>query len=207
MRRNILAFLCGLIIDSTLLALRIGLMGLGLLLPAVALFFWARNRLAESQLGVPLVAVEPSVCRPGDGVRLTLRLKPPKAVQINRVRAVLSAVEHIRGTDADGTFQTMTTVFRLPTQLEPEQSISMLRPASSRRLRLEPRREAVFAGSIEVPPNAPASFQLPNNRLFWTIEFHVDVAGWPDWKHKVPLVIVPARGSATSFQVEAQSRA
>ena len=42
-----------------------------------------------------------------------------------------------------------------------------------------------------IPDDAPYSFQARDNSIAWNVDFHIDVASWPDWTTGVLLQILP----------------
>ncbi len=142
-------------------------------------FMGMRNHLARMRLGAIEASVAPGRARPGDVVTCTVRLSPRADVELNGVRVTLHGREvAVRGS---GTNQRTYThdLHREEVTLEGSRT-------SVRRL-----DDVELQHAFRLPADAPYSLSVRSNAVRWTVSFHVDVAGWPDWTEEQPLIVLP----------------
>lgn len=161
-----------------------GIMGLlfGACFSAVAcgiLFMGLRNSLAEKKLGPVIAQVEPMTTTPGQALSVALDFTPQGELRINTITATLKGTESVISGSGTNTTTYTHVLF--------EQQV-VLRPAA----RLMPREAQELADTFQLPADAAFSFSASDNSLNWGVEFHIDIAKWPDWTTTVPVFIGPA---------------
>jgi len=132
------------------------------------LFMGLRNSLAERKLGPVMPSVTPPVAPPGTKLALGLDFNPRSEARLNEITATLKGYESV--TSGSGT-NTTTHVHTLH-----EEKI-VLRGNG----RLFAREAQELAGSVTLPADAAPSFEASDNHLIWKVDFHIDIAAWPDW--------------------------
>lgn len=142
-------------------------------------FLGVRNDLAQIRLGRIDVSLSARRARPGDVVTCVVRLSPRADVQLNGVTMRLRGCEvAVRGSGTNRTTHTH--------ELHDEQVVVDGSRRSVRRL-----EDVELEQTFRIPADAPYSFFVPDNSVAWSISVHVDVAGWPDWTHEEPLIVLP----------------
>lgn len=140
-------------------------------------FRMLRNPLARRRLGSVVLDV-PEQALPGETVPVSLSLRPASDVDVQEVTASLRGRERVvRGRGKHRTRHTH--------ELHEEQVVL------TRGRRLQRRQEYRLEGALRLPPDAPPSLRVPDNRLDWEVEVHVAVAGWPDWVKTKRLTVLP----------------
>ena len=139
------------------------------------------KRMAASKVGPAEIVLSNTTPRPGETVRVTLRMTPAGEFEVNTITARLHGyerAEHGSGTNTvvdNHTFHDEAVVLC----------------AEKRRLaRGEP---VTFEGSFVVPKDAPPAFFSMDNDVLWTASVHVDIHAWPDWKDEVQLAVLPSK--------------
>ncbi len=152
--------------------------GIGALVLFVVIYRLVASFLAERKLGSVEVEVSPVRCQSGGPVTVTIKFRPPSGVSLNSATATLTGEEIV--VSGSGTNRTThTNKFH-------DQTVTLCGAKS-----LPPGRQVVLEGTIEIPPDAPYSFQAPSNTLDWGVTLLLDIAHCPDWAGKQPLVVGP----------------
>lgn len=137
-----------------------------------------RNSLAERKLGPVVAAVTPQVTPPGQDLSLAMDFNPRGEARLNEITAVLKGYESV--TSGSGTNKSTYTHTLYEEKV-------VLRGNG----RLFAREAQELAARVTLPKDAPPSFSASDNELTWEVEFHIDIASWPDWNTKVPLQVLP----------------
>ncbi len=139
-----------------------------------ARFEAARTAPEEAQ-----AVVEPALARPGETVRLTVRLR--EDARVTEATAVLQGEEHV-------TYERRTVENK--TETESRVHLFFEQPAA-----LQPTRRsagAALQASFTLPPEAPCSFNAAHNALRWRIAFSLEIEGRDHpWHGSAPLVVRP----------------
>jgi arrestin (S-antigen)-like protein len=135
---------------------------------AAVAFFGIRNSLAERKLGPVIASATPKVALPGEEISLVMDFNPRSEARLNEITATLKGVESV--TSGSGT---NTTTY---THTLHEEKV-VLRGNG----RLFAREAQELAAKVTLPADAAPSFSATDNSLTWKVEFHIDIAQWPDW--------------------------
>jgi hypothetical protein len=173
------------------LALASAVLGLGLPTPAVvailvlaagaaglALAFPFRARIAETRLGRVELAVDRTTLAPGETIRVALTFEPRVDLELQHARARLRATEQV----IKGSGKSQKTHRHVATEVDATLAGGAPIRAGG--------RMAVWA-PLDVPADAPCSFQAGDNRLDWQLEVRIAVRLWPDWVLVQPVRVVP----------------
>jgi sporulation-control protein spo0M len=150
----------------------------GVLLAAVGalVLVLKRHRIAEYRIGRTSLKLLAQTLRPGEPLQFFIRFAPRLDIEIPTITAVLRA----RETVVSGSGKSRSTHSHTAREL----AISLAEPR-----RIAAGEDMVFVGRIDVPPDAPCTFDAPNNKVKWTLDVHVAIPGWPDWKRSVPVEV------------------
>lgn len=152
-------------------------------IPGLMALLMLRNTFAQRKLGQVQVSFEPNAVEPGESTRLYLAFQPKAEIQVNKITVTFKGQEVV--VSGSGTNK---TTHRHDLH---EEAHELTGSCTLRRL-----EHADFKLDLEVPKDAAPSFTASSNEVSWTCAVHVDIARWPDWSEDIPLVVVPARGSA-----------
>ena len=150
---------------------------------AAMTFFGLRNRMAQRKLGHVHATPTSEIIHPGGSVAIGLAMTPRSAPHLRAVKVTLVGEERVvRGSGKNSKTSTHrihdeTTVFDSPGTLEPERPLS-------------------WELETPVPNMAAYTFLAPSNRIRWWAVVQLDVANWPDWVRKFPLLMWPQRPEA-----------
>jgi hypothetical protein len=153
------------------------------LLPIILIvvgFIWVKKKALKSRLGEVEVSVPHVVVAPTEDWTFGIRFTPRKSFVVNSICAELIAEES--ATSGSGTNKT-THKHKVLTERH------VLREGGPVQIE-DPVDEKM---TITFPDTRAYSFELSNNSLKWTINFHIDMPGFPDWTHTQPLQIVPLK--------------
>jgi hypothetical protein len=116
---------------------------------------------------------------PGRSIPVRLRFQPKGEVAIERATLEVRATESARsGSGTNATTHTHEVH---------EQQVELSGPR-----RLTAGHPVELQGTIELPPDAPASFRASDNSVTWEMKIAIEIAQWPDWVQKSDLLVVPA---------------
>lgn len=144
----------------------------------VAGFIWVKKKALKSRLGEVEVSVPHVLVAPTEEWTLGIRFTPRKSFVVNSIYAELIAEES--ATSGSGTNKT-THKHKVLTERY------VLREGGPIQFE-EPVDEKM---TITFPDTRAYSFEFSDNSLKWTINFCIDMPGFPDWTHTQPLQIVP----------------
>ena len=145
-----------------------------------------RKMLAEQKLGPVQVEIVPQHVVPGDEMVCGVSFRPPGAVTLKRASVHLVGVERVvynAGTER----MTYTHTFFSWQELLAEGPVEL--PAG---------RYTQLQGGVRLPPDAPLSLDVGDTEVAYTVEFHLDIDGWPDWVRKYHFVVIPPRRALPS---------
>lgn len=165
---------------------------LGVLIPVGAglLFFALRQAIAEYKTGRVDLQWRTVETPPGGIFAMRLRITPQRRVQLNGVRAKLTAREEcVRGSGTDKKTYTEPLFEHVTVAAEQQE--------------LEAGRTAEFDISLPVPKGEHYSFHASDNKLIWEAELRIDIPNWPDWVDKRTLCVRPGAAAAPSDHLEA----
>ena len=151
---------------------------------ALAILFLSiglQRRMAIMKFGDIQIEIPQKRIHAGGIVDLRLDIPPSSKGRLNKVTASISCAEVV--TSGSGTNRTTRTHTLLGDSHVFESSVNRT---------LRKGESAQFSHRFRLPENAPPSFHTYNNHITWKIEFHVDIARWPDWVEARPLEVVPA---------------
>lgn len=144
----------------------------------VAGFIWVKKKALKSRLGEVEVSVPHVVVAPTEDWTLGIRFTARKSFVINSIYAELIAEES--ATSGSGTNKT-THKHKVLTQRY------VLREAGP----LQHEQLVDEKITITFPDTKAYSFEYSDNSLKWTVNFCIDIPGFPDWTHTEALQIVP----------------
>ena len=144
----------------------------------VAGFIWIKKKALKSRLGEVEVSVPHVLVAPTEDWTFGIRFTPRKSFVVNSIYAELIAEES--ATSGSGTNKT-THKHKVLTEKH------VLREGGPVQFE-DPVDEKI---TITFPDTSAYSFELSDNSLKWTINFCIDMPGFPDWTHTQPLQIVP----------------
>ena len=151
------------------------------LLPIILIvvgFIWVKKKALKSRLGEVEVSVPHVLVAPTEDWTFGIRFTPRKSFVVNSIYAELIAEES--ATSGSGTNKT-THKHKVLTEKH------VLREGGPVQFE-DPVDEKM---TITFPDTMAYSFELSDNSLKWTINFCIDMLGFPDWTHTQPLQIVP----------------
>lgn len=145
------------------------------------------NASARKKLGNVSVKLEPPDPQPGQRLKATLMLQPPKKLKLKGVTWTLYAEETV--ISGSGTRETThrKTVFS-----QTVESLSHTEEISAQQSR-------TFIANFALAKDAPCSFAAIDNKLEWTLKLHVDIPLAPDWRKSYPLSVLP-KSTAQDWQ-------
>ena len=144
----------------------------------VAGFIWVKKKALKSRLGEVEVSVPHVLVAPTEDWIFGIRFTPRKSFVVNSIYAELVAEES--ATSGSGTNKT-TRKHKVLTEKH------ILREGGPVQFEA-PVDEKM---TITFPDTRAYSFEFSDNSLKWTINFCIDMPGFPDWTHTQPLQIVP----------------
>jgi hypothetical protein len=130
--------------------------------------------LAVRRIGPASLEAGPVPAARGGELAVSLTLRPRRDMVLGPVRAALTATEESSKGSGKQRKTLKEEVARATADLEgPE--------------RLHAGREAVFAGMLVVPADAPPSFEAEPHKVAWELKFSAEVPGLPDvdWEVEV----------------------
>jgi hypothetical protein len=126
-------------------------------------------RLAERKLGRVDLSIQPTLPRPGDELKCSVRFSPKMDAQVNSVTITLKGTE--TAVSGSGTSSvTHTSLFHN----SPKEVMAHRQIHKGESVALETK--------LTLPPDATPSFRTRDNRIGWHVFVHIDIPGWPDWK-------------------------
>ena len=141
-------------------------------------FIWVKKKALKSRLGEVEVLVPHVVVAPNEEWTFGIRFTPRKSFVINSIYAELIAEES--ATSGSGTNKT-THKHKVLTQKH------VLREGGP----LQHEQLVDEEVTITFPGTKAYSFEYSDNSLKWTVNFCIDIPGFPDWAHTEALQIVP----------------
>lgn len=150
---------------------------LPIVLIAVA-FIWAKKKALQLRLGEVEVSVPHVVVAPTEEWTVGIRFTPRKSFAVNSISAELIAEES--ATSGSGTDKT-TYKHKVLTEKHVLREGGLLESAV-------PVDEKI---TITFPNTKAYSFEFSDNSLKWTVNFCIDIPGFPDWTHTEALQVVP----------------
>lgn len=137
-----------------------------------------RARLARARIGAVALRIEPAHVRAGNAIDVRVTCTPRRATELRAATARIVATEVVtRGAGKHAT---------ISRQIVHEDEFE-LAPART----LPPGVPFEAGTSIPIPAGAPPSFYAWENKLSWTVEVRLDVAGWPDWREETEILVHP----------------
>ncbi|MEO1618781.1 MAG: hypothetical protein AAFV88_23220 [Planctomycetota bacterium] len=168
-----------------------GFFGLVVFSP-VALFLGGKFLLPRWLLGNVETELLTHQLTPGESILARLSFEPRRRVTVNAITAKLSGSEVcVSGSGSNRT--THRNEFYDETRVLENATV------------LEAGVGKTFELEFPVPGDAPYSFDLPDNDLKWSIDLHVDIPRWPDWKRSLSFQVVPGQTSQSSGDPVSQS--
>lgn len=140
-----------------------------------------RNRFSAIKLGELEASLDPLYVHAGRSTTLTIAIPESSDVTIREIAVTLRGEEWVRYRQGTNT--------RVRTDLLHEENHIV---PGSRERRLPEGEAADMDYELTIPPEAPPTFRAHHNEVRWLVEVHVDIAGWPDWKHTLHLDVYPA---------------
>ncbi len=131
-----------------------------------------QNMIAEKKLGEVSLSLDKKNCYPGDKVMMKLNFQPPGKVKINSIKADIKG-EEIAVSGSGTNRSTRSSVFfskeidfPVPDFYSANQTYD---------------KSIVF----EIPNDAPASLEVSNNTIAWSVDVHIDIPKSPDWVNSI----------------------
>ena len=175
----------GWVIGGILLVLILAMVSVFLLIFAIPLligaacYWFVRVFLPRQVTGSIDCTVEPKRVTGGQTVRGQLRFTPKRNMTINAIQWTVTCGEKcVSGSGSDR----KTHNHEILNQTQRLSEAGQLRVG-------EPQS---FEFSFPVPPDAPPSLKFSDNELNWEGELRIDIAKWPDWVQKFPLIVTPS---------------
>ncbi|MBI5209412.1 MAG: hypothetical protein HY927_05495 [Elusimicrobia bacterium] len=160
-------------------AVQYGIMGLSLAGVSLGVaYLLARNVLAQRTLGPVRFEVPRQYARRGEQFAASLGFNP--VAPADMTKAVLKLKCKEEAVSGGGTNATTHT-----------------HPLGEWVLAEEPRRDLApgmgvsLAGRVLIPADAAATFASSDNRVIWSVEAEIRLAGKPDWKKEVRIAVLP----------------
>jgi hypothetical protein len=152
-------------------------MGFGTVMMAVAvagIYILQKRRLARRRLGDPRVEISPVHAHAGERVRVSVILRPPQDLELERASIALKGLERALTSESRNwvkhQFHRHDTALSAPPRLTAGQDVHL-------------------AGELTVPAVAAPSFDADSNYVNWSIELKVEPRGWPAWQREFPIVV------------------
>lgn len=183
----------------------------GLWLPTIGLPFWAqltrlvvvgaglwllyvstRNSLAGWALGGPTVDVEPTRLHPGQSLTGQVEFEPRRTADLEWTTLQLRGFERKqRSSTSDyDSYHDRGGVTTWTTEIE-EIYTDETRPDHLAARAVETGETAGAEATLQLPDDAPFSFQGRTTEFRWEFVVEVNKNGWGDWRRRVPLVVAP----------------
>ncbi|MEM7168215.1 MAG: hypothetical protein AAF581_22400 [Planctomycetota bacterium] len=157
----------------------LALLAFGVVFAAAALIFASitlRAKVAERRLGPVEVVLDPTLTRPGQNVRCTVRFTPQADIEVAGVTARLTGRERV--VSGSGTDRTTYT--------------HEIHSATEQLL----GQDHIFAGNavelsadLAIPEDAAPTFVASSNRLEWVVTVHIDLPRWLDWSRTDKVIV------------------
>jgi hypothetical protein len=152
----------------------LGFLGGGLWVAYIAV----RNYFAEMKLGDVQVTQEPERASPGDELACTVRLEPPREVDLNKIELRLHGFEEVVSGHGDQQKTHTHTIYEKTSVL-----------IGSEQATVDGVEE--FEGALTLPEDVPYSIEIAANKVRWKVDVSVDIPGWPDWELPKPFLVRP----------------
>jgi hypothetical protein len=141
-----------------------------------------KNVIAARKLGDIAVALGATRVCAGEVVPVTIVIRPPEAVTIDRIVATIDCRESAtRGSGSDR-------------QTKSEELLSEETVLVDGGM-LDPREPFTAETSVPIPVSDACSVSMGSNSITWKLTLRVAVPGWPDWTLSRELEVVPATPS------------
>jgi hypothetical protein len=140
-----------------------------------------RERRARHRLALE-VNVSPRVVRPGGSILCTVRVFPGDATEISSIEATLIAQELAYGSDIDGPTRSCIEIHRTTIVMATARRLASSAPET-------------FDARVEIPPDAPGSFESAHNRVDWEVRVTVHVPRFPPLDQQLGLVVHPVNAA------------
>lgn len=147
-----------------------------------SMFFYKsiRNSISTQKLGPVKMELSQLDLLPDEEFTCRLSFNPVQDVSVNRISFHLQGDEKV--ISGSGSNKKTYTNYIFKTQYAQLENKSLL---ANEDVKLEQR--------LKLPPNAAYSFNSANNKLEWYCEVTIDIEGWPNWKEKLAIQVVPWR--------------
>jgi hypothetical protein len=138
-----------------------------------------REKIVLRRLGPIDINIDPSMAQSGDReIELRVSFDPNVAAELRAVTAKFVARERVISGDSESD-ETYTQLLH--------EEMAVLDYGR----RLVPGQRVTLRRRLQLPADAPPSFEAPDNHLEWLVTVHFDMP-WPDWKIARPLTVLPA---------------
>lgn len=146
---------------------------------AAGVWWFITKYLPKRKLGdIQFTILTPAIA-PGHPFRAEIQLQPRGPTLINSVNWLLKAEEIcVHGSGTNKSTYRHTVVEH--------------RHQSAAALELTANQTNRFTFDFTIPADSPLSLDLDDNELAWTVQAHVDIPRWPDWKKSDRFQVVHA---------------
>jgi len=147
-----------------------------------SLFFYKsiRNSISTQKLGPIKMEIPKTELLPDETFNCHLSFNPLQDVTVNGITFQLQGNEKVISGSGSNRKTHSTYIFKKQyVQLENKSLLA--------------NEEVRLDQQLQLPPNAAYSFSSEDNKLEWFCEVTIDVEGWPNWKERLDLRVVPWR--------------
>lgn len=155
--------------------------GFGLILMvigAVVMFFSTRKMIAERKIGDVDVDYGEKITTSGRTVPVKVRFTPRAKGSINQITAKFVGREVCVSGSGSNRRTHRHVIYQDQCVLEGSKDFSYAEASE-------------YVGEFTMPETQAYSFAASDNNITWSIEIHIDIPRWPDWKGTFPLTVVP----------------
>jgi hypothetical protein len=147
-----------------------------LVVGALLAFLHFKPQIAQTKLGKVNVEIEEVVYRAGDKLTVDLSFSANKTIKINCITTRLVVLE---------------TAVKFGLKNTPTEQYQKVAAEQRQVLQQTFTSDKAFRQSVELllPDDAMHNFNYQYNKLAWSVELDIDIAGWPSWQKSLPIVV------------------
>lgn len=151
--------------------------GIFLLIPFFFSLYFVRKLMVLSKLGRISCKVTPQEIAPGGNFAVSVGFRPKSNGLINKITFTIKGREIV--VSGSGTRRTThsKTFF--------EKHVTLIGGLAFRA-----GKYVYEEGGCTIPANAGPSFKSSDNEIKWTVDLHIDIDNWPDWRESKSILVM-----------------